>query len=71
MDGAFVAYHNLTEYQGFEYVKASEIYKRIFGTEEFSDLVLLVGSRVACKLFDELIADINEDFTALKIGVYA
>lgn len=26
MDGAFVAYHNLNEIQGFEYIKASEIY---------------------------------------------
>ncbi|CAK72001.1 unnamed protein product (macronuclear) [Paramecium tetraurelia] len=71
MDGAFVAYHNLLEIQGFEYIKSSEIYKRVFGTEEFSDLSLLVGSRIATKLFDEIIADINEDFETLKIGLYS
>lgn len=47
MDGAFVAYHNLLENQGFEYIKADEIYKRIFGTVEFSDVVLQVGSKIA------------------------
>ncbi|CAD8078816.1 unnamed protein product [Paramecium sonneborni] len=71
MDGAFVAYHNLLEIQGFEYIKSSEIYKRVFGTEEFSDLSLLVGSRIATKMFDEIIADINEDFETLKIGIYS
>ncbi|CAD8160904.1 unnamed protein product [Paramecium pentaurelia] len=71
MDGAFVAYHNLLEIQGFEYIKSSEIYKRVFGTEEFSDLSLLVGSRIATKMFDEIIADINEDFETLKIGLYS
>ena len=71
MDGAFVAYHNLVEIQGFEYIKSSEIYKRLFGTEEFSEIMLFVGSRVATKMFDELIKDIGEEFETLKIGLYA
>jgi hypothetical protein len=33
--------------------------------------MLFVGSRVATKMFDELIKDIGEEFETLKIGLYA
>lgn len=35
-------------------MKASEIYRRVFGTEELSDAALLIGSKIATTLFDEV-----------------
>lgn len=32
MDGAFIAYHNTREIFGFEYVKKSEMERRVFGS---------------------------------------
>jgi len=39
MDGAFLAYHNTKQIFGFEYIKTTEIEKRIFGSSTYADLV--------------------------------
>ncbi|CAG9331924.1 unnamed protein product [Blepharisma stoltei] len=70
MDGAFVAYHNLQELFGYEYMRLEEMEKRLFGGSDFADQIL---KSCACILQDALqdaIALFPND-PMLKIGFYA
>lgn len=72
MDGAFIAYHNTREIFGFEYVKTSEIEKRIFGSKNFSDVCFMVCSKLLTQLMDRILVDFkDEEYQHLKIGFYA
>jgi hypothetical protein len=59
MDGAFVAYHNTHEVQGFEYIKRKEIEERIFGNEYFASANLLISSKISTLLFDLILEDLK------------
>lgn len=72
MDGAFIAYHNTKEIFGFEYVKTSEIEKRIFGSNNFSDVCFMVCSKILTQILDKILEDFKtEEYQHLKIGFYA
>lgn len=72
MDGAFVAYHNVNHIQGFEYISNKEIDRRVFGTEHYAETTFAVCSKLATKMFDEIIEYFkDEHYETLKIGVYA
>ncbi len=72
MDGAFVAYHNTREMFGFEYVKSSEVERRIFGSEIYADVCFLVGSKILMLILDSVLKDLkNEKFSMLKLGTYS
>jgi hypothetical protein len=52
MDGVFFGYHNTLNNFGFEYVTAEEIYKRVFGSVEFSDVCFMACSKILTNTLD-------------------
>jgi len=72
MDGAFIAYHNTKEIAGFEYVKTTEIERRIFGTQLYADAVFVSCSKLLIILLDNILNAVkDEKYEMLKIGFYA
>lgn len=72
MDGAFIAYHNTLENLGFEYVKASEIERRLFGSKQAADAAFVCCSKLLTTLLDELLKDAaGEDYSLMRVGYYA
>lgn len=72
MDGAFIAYHNTQQIFGFEYVKTTEIERRIFGSTRYADLAFMCCSKLLTCLFDEVLKALSqEDYSLLKLGIYA
>lgn len=72
MDGAFIAYHNTKELFGFEYVKSSEIMKRVFGSELYAEVCFLVCSRLLTELLNKILEDLQgQKYEMLKIGCYS
>lgn len=59
MDGAFFAYHNTLQNFGFEYVHASEIYKRVFGSVVYSDLAFMVSAKILTHYLDLILEDVS------------
>ena len=57
MDGALIAYHNTQKVFGFEYIKLSDMEKRVFGCPEFSDVVFKSGLSIIEKIFDYILED--------------
>ena len=73
MEGAFVAYHNIRNIQGFEYLSAQEIDRRVFGTSHYAETIFIIGSRLLTTIINELF-DVHlkeEDWESLKVGAYA
>ena len=72
MDGAFIAYHNTEQNFGFEYVKASEIEKRLFGSKQAADAAFVCCSKLLTTLLDELLKDASsENYSLMRVGYYA
>lgn len=57
MDGAFIAYHNIRQIQGFEYVSTEEINNRIYGSNFYAEAIFLVSSKLITTILNELFED--------------
>lgn len=79
MQGAMIAYHNTQKVFGFEYVKLEEMERRIFGSEEFSNIIFGSAMSLLEDIFDHILEDrIGKDDTdsndvpkRYRIGFYA
>ncbi len=72
MDGVFFAYHNTINNFGFEYVSAPEIYKRVFGSVQFSDVCFMTCSKILTNTLDLILQDLEgQKYEMLKIGFFS
>lgn len=72
MDGAFICYHNTQETFGFEYIKTTEIERRIFGSTQYADVVFVTCSKLLVTLMNHILQVVEgEKFEQLKLGFYA
>lgn len=77
MQGAMIAYHNTQKVFGFEYVKLEEMERRIFGSEEFSNIIFSSCLSLLEDIFDHILEDrISKDEDndvpkRYRIGFYA
>lgn len=70
MDGAFMAYHNTNEIFGYEYLKLTEIEKRLFGSPEISEQFLKICIAMFQDIIDEVIEKFPDD-EFIKVGLFA
>jgi hypothetical protein len=57
---------------GFEYVKRTEIEKRIFGNSFYAEANFMICSKLLTKLIDLILEDVqNQTFSKLKLGFYS
>lgn len=72
MDGAFIAYHNTKEIFGFEYVKTTEIERRIFGSSQYAEVCFMVCSKLLTETLDRILEDLKgETYQSIKFGFYS
>ncbi|CAI2386460.1 unnamed protein product [Moneuplotes crassus] len=72
MDGAFIAYHNTQKVFGFEYITLKEMEERIFGCEEYSNLIFQAGLKLIENVLDHILSEVGEDPNqVLKLGFYS
>lgn len=70
MDGAFISYHNTRKVYGVEYCTLTDIERRIFGNQNFSDIIF----KASLKMLQETLEYILKDFpseTKLYFGIFA
>ena len=77
MQGAAIAYHNTQQIFGFEYIKIKDMEKRVFGCEEFADVIFSKSLALMEKIFDYVLEDQQDSITdadetkTYRIGMYA
>lgn len=70
MDGAFVAHHNTKEIFGFEYLKITELERRVFGLSNMADEMMDNCFFVLNDIIEEATQMFPND-QMLKLGIYA
>ena len=82
MQGAAIAYHNTQKIFGFEYVKLEDMEKRVFGCQQFSDIIFRSSLAILEKILDYVLDDQDsnlydkdpkhqENKKVFKVGFYA
>jgi hypothetical protein len=71
MDGAFVVYHNTETIYGYEYIRNSEVLKRIFGNDLNSQVMFIVSAKMLTTILDYVKAKVKEECKAFRLGFYA